>query len=149
MGCLMIPKFGGVTGNLPKGEHAATWTEVVEALGFSETRKQLLVGLLEAAKALRLAGADKLYIDGSFATKKHNPKDFDACYPSAGIDPDKLDPVLMVFEDERAAMKEKFGGELFPAETYATLGQPYRDFFQTDRNGRKKGIVVLDLGTLP
>ena len=146
----MIPAFGSLTGNLPRGEHRATWDEVVQALGFTESRKDLLSGLLAACKALKLAGVTELYLDGSFATKKKNPCDYDACYSIHGVDPAKLDPVLLDFKNSRMAMKQKYKGEIFPAEAAASfLGPPYREFFQKDKNGRKKGIVILDLGTLP
>jgi hypothetical protein len=146
----MIPPFGSLTGNLPRGEHRATWVEVVQALGFTESRKELLSGLLAACKALKLAGVTELYLDGSFATKRKNPSDYDACYSIHGVDPAKLDPVLLDLKNPRTAMKKKYKGEIFPAEAAASLlGPPYKEFFQKDKNGRKKGIVFLDLGTLP
>lgn len=146
----MIPGFGGITGNLPKGEHPATWSDVESKLGFSVKRKELLVGLLAACQELKRAGAKTVYIDGSFATKKMNPGDYDGCYFAAEVDDTILDPTLIDFSNERAAMKAKYLGELFPAESSAGfMKPPYREFFQADKNGRKKGIVVLDLGTLP
>jgi hypothetical protein len=89
-------------------------------------------------------------LDGSFTTKKKNPSDYDGCYSSHGVDPTKLDPVFRDLKPPRTAMKNKYLGELLPAEMASSfLGPPYRDFFQSDKNGRKKGIVVLDLATLP
>lgn len=147
----MSLKFGPTTGYLPKGEHPVTWDDIVQLCGFSHKRRELLVGLLKGAKALRDAGVQELYIDGSFATKKHNPSDFDCCYDTTNVDYDVLDPVLNDFDNERARMKEKYLGEFFPAFAAANWPErePYRSFFQHDKNGRVKGILILDLATLP
>ena len=66
----------------------------------------------------------------------------------AGL-PDRLDPVLLDFSNRRAAMKAKYLGDLFPASAFAAPGVLYRDFFRTDRNGVEKGVVLIDLGSLP
>ena len=67
-----------------------------------------------------------------------------------GGDLDKLDPVLLAFDDRRAAQKAKFGGEFFPAGWPADERERvFLNFFQIDKDtGAKKGIVSLDLGGL-
>ena len=57
--------------------------------------------------------------------------------------------VLLDFSNRRAAMKAKYLGDLFPASAFAAPGVLYRDFFRTDRNGVEKGVVLIDLGSLP
>lgn len=107
-------------------------------------------GLLRACFSLRVAGAKIIYVDGSFSTKKAAPGDWDGCYHAQEIDASKIDPVLLDFSNERAAQKAKYHGEVFPADWAATsLGEPYLTFFQSTKNGRPKGIVAIDLGTLP
>jgi hypothetical protein len=83
-------------------------------------------------------------------TAKAVPGDFDACWDGVGVDPDRLDPVLMDFSNHRAAQKAKFGGELFVSEAPADLlGTRFLDFFQRDTNtGQPKGIVAIDLERL-
>jgi hypothetical protein len=68
-----------------------------------------------------------------------------------GVDPDLLDPVLLVFANQRAAQKAKYGGEFFPAESAADpFGTRFLEFFQRDKQtGDPKGIVTIDLGGLP
>ena len=46
-------------------------------------------------------------------------------------------------------MKAKYLGDLFPALAPAAPGVFYRDFFRTDRDGVVKGIVLVELGSLP
>jgi hypothetical protein len=88
-------------------------------------------------------------LDGSFVSQKELPQDYDGAWDTAGVDPDRLDPVLLDFSNGRAAMKSKYLGELFPATAMAAPGVLYRDFFTKDRNGVPKGIVNIDLGSLP
>ncbi len=83
---------------------------------------------------------------GSFITAKSNPGDFDVCWDVEGVILELLDPVFLVFDNERAAQKTKYGGELFPAQLPEGLsGKTFFDFFQTDAEGRSKGVVALDL----
>lgn len=146
----MTLKFGGVSGRLPKGVHSLSWAEAETLLAYNDRRKELMAGLLEACRALRYAGATKVYVDGSFVSKKANPGDWDACFETRGVDSKKLDPVLLDFDDDRAAQKAKYLGEMFFAEHAANLlGEPYLSFFQHTKDGKPKGIVLIDLGTLP
>src|SRR5437660_1433090 len=109
----MIPPFERRSGNLPPGIHEATWNELVTRFGRTARRRRLLEGLGRALQALRQAGCRRVYINGSFVTAKRVPGDFDGCWDSDGVDPDRLDPVLLDFTNFRAAQKAKYGGELF------------------------------------
>lgn len=46
-------------------------------------------------------------------------------------------------------MKAKYLGEFFPASFEAAPGVLYRDFFRADEHGTEKGIVLIELGSLP
>ncbi len=67
-------------------------------------------------------------------TSKEYPNDFDGWYESFGLDLDILDALFL--EDVESQM-EVFGGTLFSPPSY-------EGFFQTDREGRPKGVIVLD-----
>jgi hypothetical protein len=141
-----IPPFNS-DGNLPPGVHWATWQDFATRFGTTRHRKQLLKGLKSALDSLSKAGCQVVYIDGSFVTEKENPNDFDGCWDLTGVDPYLLDPILLNFENKRAAQKAKYWGELFLAQDLADdARRTYLDFFQTDRNGNLKGIVAIDLG---
>ena len=146
----MLPSFDK-NGNLPPGIHWATWDELVAYFGSSARRQRLLDGLYEALRLLREAGCQAVYINGSFVTTKEFPGDFDACWDIEGVDADRLDPVFLDFSNSRAAQKERFGGELFPAQlTEGVTGTIFLEFFQMDRNtGQPKGIVAIRLEDLP
>lgn len=145
----MIPPFAKF-GLLPPGIHWTTWEEFSQHFGFTARRQTLLVGLKAALASLADAGCQAVYIDGSFVTRKAEPNDFDGCWSGVGVDPAKLDPALLDFTNDRRAMKEKFGGELFVAETPADLeGRTFLDFFQAEirRQMRvRKGIIGIKLG---
>jgi len=138
-------------GNLPAGIHQIDdWQEFVAVYAFTPHRQRLAAGLAEALKALRSAGCKTAFIDGSFISSKVVPADFDGCWDIDGVDPDKLDPVLLTFDPGRAAQKAKYGGELFPASFAAnSAGDTFLDFFQEDKTtGQPKGIVAIDLTTI-
>jgi hypothetical protein len=142
----MIPKFNS-DGNLPPGVHWATWQEFADRFGTTPHRQRLLKELKSALDSLSKAGCQVVYIDGSFVTKKENPNDFDGCWDATGVDPNLLDPILLNFDNKRAAQKAKYLGEFFPAQGLADdVGKTFLEFFQTDRNGNLKGIVAIDLG---
>lgn len=144
----MIPPFD-ISGYLPQGIHTASWPECVSRLGTTAHRRTLLTGLRAALEALREAGCRRVYLDGSFVTAKRRPNDFDGCWDMEGVDWDRLDPVLLTFDQGRAAQKAKYGGEFFPAQFAASpSGATYLEFFQQDTEGIPKGIVVLELQEL-
>ncbi len=106
--------------------------------------------MLKALRLLRAAGCKRVYIDGSFVTAKEEPGDFDACWDAQGVDFDAVDDRLLTFDKGRTTQKAAFLGELFIADAGADpQGTLFRTFFQTDGDGRRKGIIVLNLSDLP
>lgn len=142
----MLPAFDSETGRLPEGVHQASWDEVVERFGWNPRRRQLLDGLADAVEVLAAAGCRRLWLNGSFVTAKEEPADFDACWESADVDIDMLDPVLLDFSARRAAQKARFGGELFPNVVDGGSGLTFAEFFQNERDTGRKGIVVIQIG---
>jgi hypothetical protein len=150
--CIVIPDFeANEYQTLAAGIHWAEWEEIVERLGFSERRQELLPGLYLGLQALKRAGCETAYLDGSFATGKATPGDFDVCYELRGMKRDLLDSVLKDFSNLRASQKAKFGGEFFPANALATpSGTRFLDFFQINKYSQEaKGIIAIDLRRLP
>ena len=145
----MLPDFDISTGNLPPGVHNATWEEVVARFGQGEPRSRLAAGLLEALRELAAAGCRSVLLNGSFVSDKEKPGDYDLAWEPAGVNRALLDPVLRDWTNARAAMKAKYKGELFSADMLAAPGVNYREFFRTDVYGHAKGIVSMDLRTLP
>jgi hypothetical protein len=145
----MLPDADSSTGYLPPGVHDAPWSEVARRFSRNGHRNRLVEGLLAALRNLASAGCRSVLLDGSFVTQKDLPEDYDGAWDIQGVDPNRIDPVLLDFSNGRAAMKSKYLGELFPATAAAAPGVLYRDFFMKDRNGVPKGVVNIDLGSLP
>ena len=146
----MIPEFDA-DGNLSAGIHDCTWRELTQRFGKGPHRQRLLKGLKAALDSLKAAGCQTVFVNGSFVTAKSVPGDFDACWDLKGVDPQRLDPVLLKFDDGRIAQRTKYGGELFPAQfSEGVTGKRFMEFFQVDKQtGKAKGIIVLDLRSLP
>jgi hypothetical protein len=143
-----IPAFEA-NGLLPVGIHTATWGEMTQTFGGTGHRRALLRQLRDALLALKKASCTDAYIDGSFVTSKAVPSDYDMCWGTAGVVWAQLDPVLYDFSNRRRAMKAKYGGDIFPADTPEGLtGKTFLNFFQEDRDGTPKGIVRISLATL-
>lgn len=145
----MIPEIDQCTGYLPPGIHSVLWAEVGPRFGTNDHRSRLLAGLQNALVNLAQAGCKSALLDGSFISEKPLPADYDGAWDPYGVDPHRLDPVLLDFSNGRAAMKAKFGGELFPSTFSAGGGVIFRDFFLTDRYGVPKGVIQIDLRSLP
>jgi|SRR5579862_7430095 len=142
------------SGNLPPGVHRATWAELEAHFGTDLHRRRLLAGMKIALRSLKIAGCKTVFVDGSFVSQSDFPADFDLCWDMVGVDLPTLylvEPVLFDFRNRRAAQKAKFLGELFPShETADAAGTTFFKFFQTDKiTGQPKGIVAVDLGSLP
>jgi hypothetical protein len=143
----MVPDLNE-DGLLPPGVYLATLKEIGERFGRANAvRKGLFRGLTRALQNLREAGVERVYIDGSFVTGKQLPNDVDGCWDAEGlIDLGNLDPVFLDFSDHRRQMKERYGVDFFPASSVeGESREAFLDFFQVDRDGRSKGILVIDL----
>jgi len=132
-------------GELPPGEHQATLGEVEVVYGSStDCRKLLMRGLHEAADNFELSHVRALWINGSFITDKDEPNDIDGCWeytPSVNIE--ELDPVFL---GPRKIMKDKYGLDFFISNIIEVgSGLPFPKFFQVNRYGDPKGIIVVKL----
>lgn len=144
----MIPEFTSF-GTLPPGEHPITWAELLEHFGQTAHRAMLLGGLRAGLEPLRLAGSHRIWLDGSFTISKEKPGDIDVAYDDTHLDWEmlqRLEPTLLDFTNARAAQKRKFNCEFFAVSWAAEPdGTNFLDFFQRDRNGQAKGILLLEL----
>jgi hypothetical protein len=83
------------------------------------------------------------------APAKKKPGDIDVAYDDTNLDWEmlqRLEPTLLDFTNARAAQKRKFNCEFFAVSWAAEPdGTNFLDFFQRDRNGQAKGILLLEL----
>lgn len=142
----MLPKFDE-RGQLPPGMHRLAWSEFVSAFGYNDWRRILVKGLRKALADLKRAGRMAVFINGSFVTRKPCPADCDGCWDAANVDKGLVDPVLYDTSGTRRSQKLMYKGEMFPLRP-GTPSPSILDYFQRDRGGNAKGIVMMDLGDL-
>ncbi len=143
----MIPKFDK-RGYLPAGKpHKATWDEFCSRFGYNDHRIRLLAGLRSALLNLKESGCRKVFVDGSFVTNNPKPKDWDACWNLDGVDVNKLDRLIVDEEFHHEKRKAKYLGDLFLIAPRLP-GRNWISYFQTDRDGTKKGIILIDMETV-
>ena len=130
---MSIPEFNDL-GYLPPGVYETTWQEFMERFVINPQRQRLATGLAAALRKLGVAGCRRVIIGGSFVTTKEKPNDFDGWYEDFGLDPNILDPLFVENVNDQQIV---FGGRLFDLPSY-------EGFFQTDREGRPKGVIALD-----
>jgi hypothetical protein len=133
-------------GELPPGEHQASLDEIEQVYGsLNECRKLLMRGLRDAANNFELSGVKILWVDGSFITDKEEPNDIDGCWEyKPNVNRAILDPVFLGVRKE---MKNKYGLDFFIASIIEMgSGLPFPKFFQVNRDGTEKGIIVIKLG---
>jgi hypothetical protein len=145
----MIPQFTD-EGLLPPGVHQTGLEELKEKMGWSRKRWELLEGLEEALELMAACGVARAYLDGSFVTDKDRPNDIDGCYDLAedvtAEDLKRLAPIFPPSPEGRAEAERRFGVDFFPAAaTELGSGQPFLRFFQTDREGRERGVLSVEL----
>lgn len=131
---------------LPPGIHDATLMEVAAHFATTPHRKWLFGGFVRVCDVLTRAGCGLIYLDGSFVTDKPHPDDYDGCWDHNGVNPTLLDPVLLDFDNKRAAQKAKYHGEMFIAGMPNGSTGPFVDFFQVEKfSGQAKGILRISL----
>ncbi len=145
----MIPQFTD-EGLLPPGVHQTGLEELKEKMGWSRKRRELLEGLEEALELMAACRATRAYLDGSFVTDKDRPNDIDGCYDLAEDvtveDLKRLAPIFPPSPSNRVEARRRFGVDFFPAAvTELGSGQPFLRFFQTDREGRERGVLSVEL----
>jgi len=142
-----IPQFDK-NRNLPPGIYKVTLDDIEDQLTWNEKRKELFTGLSLAISNLKSANVKRVWIDGSFVTNKDEPNDIDGCWEyDLGVDDHKLDVVFLDMSPPRKKMKDKYGVDFLisGAPLMDAAGKTVEDFFQEDRDGNLKGILLLEV----
>jgi len=74
--------------------------------------------------------------------------DMDIVWSAKGVDVDALNPIFLG-PDGLPIIKASFGADMFPSFLIeAATGEPFVEFFQHTRDGRRVGVVIVDLLTI-
>jgi hypothetical protein len=146
-------------GHLPPGMHVVRVDEVASTLGGTPRRRELLVRLDRALRALRNSGVARVYIGGSFASAKPDPGDVDMLVPrERGIDWDGVVRVAQRTERQglhyygaRKIVTDIMRMSMTPAQRRAwSRHKPdFVEFFSQNRRGESIGMIAVDLSSLP
>jgi hypothetical protein len=106
--------------------------------------------LKPALIALKAAGCRTAYLDGSFVTSKRYPRDYDCCWDPKYVNSSLLESIFLdTSHNGRIKQKLKYGGEFFISTTVTGVRMMKMvEFFQSDQDGRRKGIVQINLEEL-
>ena len=61
-------------------------------------------------------------------------------------DPDRLDRLLLEFDDAKASVKTKYDVDFFPNIIEGVRSKSFNKFFHYDRDMTQRGILLLNLG---
>lgn len=143
---MSIPPFNQY-GLLPPGSHPASLEELVQKLGFSPKRQDLIEqGLKPVLERLKALGVHDVYLNGSFTTSEPSPGDIDG-YVLTTVGSALESEVIEHYEEWKAAYRI----DLWPAYTNEP-GEMSQDWWQEhfghthEQPPKAKGIVKLILG---
>lgn len=133
-------------GLLPPGTYEASVGEIRRRFGMGNAvQTRLMKGLEAMLRMAKKVGASLLYLDGSFTTDKKEPGDWDAVLVlPAGAKIGSKEAIALA---NRPEVRKRFGGDLFTVmeEDTEVLDHYVKRVFVHDRDGRKKGLVLLRL----
>lgn len=140
-------------GKLASGIHPLSWEDFFRAFVYNRQREFLVAGLVAACTFLRAAGCVTVYVGGSFTTIKRVPEDIDVIWKSEEVRWRYLRaaaPVFFEMTPGNPRQKRLFRGEFFPSEGIESeSGLNFLEFFQRDRQRRRRGLAALDCVNLP
>jgi len=140
----MIPPFNE-HGELPEGVHEATWAEFVERYGLTPQRTWLIGQFGPALRALQTAGADMVFVGGSFVTAKPDPGDIDAYWtPGECTDLAGLPSEFLSESGGLAGQADLAGLDLGPDIVGGALATGWLSCVEGHPD-RRKGTVLLRL----
>jgi hypothetical protein len=135
---MAIPQFEESSGHLPPGDHEATLAEIRDRLCWNYRRREIYRGLEYVAGELVSHSVEKIWVDGSFVTRKERPGDVDVAYEVPySADPDDwgwLSP------GRRRDLKKFHRVDLLA--DWPNQPQINR-WFCSDKDGNAKGIIRL------
>lgn len=141
----MLPEFDE-NGNLPPGNHNATFREVIERFSTPRSlKRQLLSASLEGFFDFIKDHAVRVYIDGSYATAKLAPNDVDLIvvlpkdFPR---DPQIGQRLVGMVNNKQANYLHIFAFYLGRQDERL---EEMLAWFTRDRHGNQKGIVCVEV----
>ena len=141
-----IPAFGA-DGYLPVGVYLASEAEVTFRFGASTPRRRrLALRLRRWIELVRHIGGQRLLVDGSFVTAKHEPDDIDTVVLLPPDFEQQIEDGIESALELEQMLLTRHPEEIFAAEDEADWND-WVEFFSRTReaDGRRKGLVEIEL----
>jgi hypothetical protein len=142
-----LPEFNEF-GDLPEGLHRASLEEVVARFGSGSPQRQAVTDRLR--RVYRLAAAtgqlDRLLVFGSYVSDANEPNDVDVVLVMGNDFRSEDCPAESSVLFDHARANDELGASLFWVRPDMLLGEPLEQFlafWQTKRDGRRRGIVEV------
>jgi hypothetical protein len=144
---MSLPEFNEF-GDLPEGNYAATFDEVLARFGSGSQQRQAITGRLRRVYQMAQATGhlDRMLVFGSYVSDVSEPNDVDVIlvmrndFHAEGC-PAELS---VLFDHSRA--NDELGASVFWIRPVMLLGEPlehFLAFWQTKRDGRRRGVVEI------
>lgn len=142
-----LPEFNAF-GDLPEGKHLASLDEIVARFGSGSDQRQAVTERLRRVCDLSLATGhlDRLLVFGSYVSDVREPNDVDVILVMRNEfrTEDCTEESSVLFDHSRA--DQELGASVFWIRPDMLLGEPlerFLAFWQTKRDGRRRGIVEI------
>jgi hypothetical protein len=142
-----LPMFNEF-GDLPEGVHPASLAEVVTRFGGRTAQRIAVTDRL--CEICRLAVAtghlDRLVVFGSYVSDTNEPNDIDVILVMRNDFRAEDCPAESSVLFEHARAHDELGASIFWVRPDMLLGEPLKqflEFWQTKRDGRRRGIVEI------
>jgi hypothetical protein len=142
-----LPEFNEF-GDLPEGNHRASLAEVVARFGSGTAQRAAVTARLQRIYQLAVATRhlDRLVVFGSYVSDGNEPNDVDVILVMRNDFRPEVCPAesSVLFDHTRA--NDELGASIFWVRPDMLLGEPleqFLTFWQTKRDGRRRGIVEI------
>jgi hypothetical protein len=142
-----LPDFNEF-GDLPEGNHRASLAEVVARFGSGTAQRAAVTARLQRIYQLAVATRhlDRLVVFGSYVSDGNEPNDVDVILVMRNDFRPEVCPAesSVLFDHTRA--NDELGASIFWVRPDMLLGEPleqFLTFWQTKRDGRRRGIVEI------
>jgi len=142
-----LPEFNEF-GDLPEGNHSASFAEVVARFGSGTAQRIVATDRLHRIYQLAVATGhlDRLVVFGSYVSDVKEPNDVDVILVMRNDfrSEDCRAESAILFDHARA--NDELGASIFWVRPDMLLGEPLEQFlafWQTKRDGRRRGVVEI------
>lgn len=135
-------------GDLPEGIHPASIAEVVIRFGSGSPQRVEVTDRLRRIHALALPTnhLDRLIVFGSYVSDVDEPNDVDVVLLMGNSFRSEECPIESSVLFDHARATDELGASIFWIRPEMLLGEPLQQFlafWQTKRNGQRRGIVEI------